>query len=103
MFGNSHYHSFPVIVRMGILKGMVSLTDLEANISTAGKDLVAANISTTKLIVAYPDESLHEVLHRLGEMGSSPKPVVDRKTSSHQIGVLRRNDIINAYTKLLQG
>ncbi len=103
MFADSRYHSFPVVDKRGNLKGMVSLTDLEANISSRDQSLVVSNIATTNLIVAYPDESLHEVLHRLGDRDLARIPVVDRKTSSHLLGILRRNDIINAYTKAISG
>ena len=97
MLVDSRNHSFPVVDKQGNLKGMVSLTDLKANMSNSNQNLVVANIFTTDLIVAYPDESLHEVLHRLGGRDLAQIPVVDRKTSSHLEGILRRNDIINAY------
>jgi CIC family chloride channel protein len=99
MFTDSHYHSFPVVDKQGNLKGMVSLTDMEANISLSDPTLVVANISSTNLIVAYTDESLHEVLHRLGERDLARIPVVERKNPLHIVGILRRNDIITAYTK----
>jgi chloride channel protein, CIC family len=102
-FADSHYHSFPVVNERGNLKGMVSLTDMEANVFGTNRNLVVGDISTTNLILAYPDESLHEVLHRLGDRDLARISVVDRRTSSHLLGILRRNDIVAAYTKAIAG
>jgi CIC family chloride channel protein len=101
LFAHARHHSFPVVDKDGILTGMVSLADLEGNLSRKEVDLKVKDISSKDLIVAYPDESLHEVLHRLGDRDLARIPVVDRKTSSHLLGILRRNDIINAYTRIL--
>jgi chloride channel protein, CIC family len=101
IFANSRFHSCPVVDKQGNLKGMVSWTDLEVNLSHTDQNWVVANIYTSDLVVAYPDESLHEVLHRIGDRDLARIPVVDRKTSSHLVGILRRNDIINAYTRVI--
>jgi chloride channel protein, CIC family len=51
------------------------------------------------LVVSYPDQTLHEVLERLGANELGRIPVVDRQDSKRLIGLLRRRDIIRAYTK----
>lgn len=53
------------------------------------------------LIPSYPDETLHDVVHRLGTSEIGRIPVVDRKDASRLVGVLRRYDIVKAYAKAM--
>ena len=99
MFTNSRHHGFPVVDKTGNLKGVVTLADIESKMASVNKNLSAADIATTNLIIAYPDESLHDVLHKLGNSEVGRIPVVDRKEPSKLIGILRRHDIVKAYTK----
>jgi len=98
-FVKSKHHGFPVVDKDGNLRGMVTLADVEAKMSS--KELTVADISTTHLITAYPDETLHDVVHRLGTSEVGRIPVVDRKDPSRLLGVLRRYDIVKAYAKAI--
>ena len=98
-FAKSKHHGFPVVDNEGNLRGMVTLADVEAKMSS--KELTVADISTTHLITAYPDETLHDVVHRLGTSEVGRIPVVDRKDPSRLGGVLRRYDIVKAYAKAI--
>lgn len=100
-FAHSRSHSFPVVDQEGDLKGIVSLSDLEAHLTHEGQNLTVKQILTTNLITAYPDESLHEVLHRIGDKDLARIPVVDRTNPFRIVGVLRRNDIVTAYTRAI--
>ncbi len=101
MFAESKLHSYPVIDKKGNLKGIVSLSDLETHLANEDQKLPVAKIATTTLITAYPDESLHEVLHRIGSRDLARIPVVDRRNPLRMVGILRRSDIITAYTKAI--
>jgi CIC family chloride channel protein len=102
-FAHSRYHSFPVVDEIGNFRGMVSMSDLEANLSSQNQSETVKDIATTtNLITAYPDESLHEVMHRLGDRDLARIPVVDRQNQFRIIGILRRNDIISAYTRAIK-
>jgi CIC family chloride channel protein len=83
----------------GKLRGVVTVADLEAKMTRTSENLTAADIATTHLITAYPDESLHDVLHRLGDSEVGRIPVIDRKDPSKFVGVLRRRDIVRAFSK----
>lgn len=91
---------FPVVDGYGRLRGMVTLTDVHA---AAGKDsagvaaLTVDNISTKSPLVAYPDETLYQVLLQIGARDLSIIPVVGRDDPPRFLGVLRRYDIIRAY------
>lgn len=98
-FAKSKHHGFPVVDKKGRLQGIITLADVEARMSSVSQDLTVADIATTTIITAYPDETLHDVVHRLGTNEVGRIPVVDRKDPSRLIGVLRRYDIVKAYAR----
>jgi CIC family chloride channel protein len=53
------------------------------------------------LKVAFPDESIGEVLARMGTRGLGRMPVVDRENAYELVGMIRRADIIRAYDMAL--
>jgi CIC family chloride channel protein len=83
VFAKSKHHGFPVVDKEGNLKGMVTLADVEAKMGSS-QELTVADIATTTLITAYPDETLHDVVHRLGTSEIGRIPVVDRKDASRR-------------------
>lgn len=100
-FAKSKHHGFPVVDKDGHLKGMVTLADVESQIDSESRKLTVADIATTSLITAYPDESLRDVVQKLGAKEVGRLPVIDRKDPSRLIGVLRRYDIVKAYAKAI--
>jgi CIC family chloride channel protein len=100
-FVQSKHHGFPVVDKSGKLTGIITLADVEANMGIPDKKLMVSDIATTNLIVAYPDETLHDVINRLGSSEVGRIPVVDRKRPSKLLGVLRRYDIVTAYTRAM--
>ncbi len=98
----SRHHGFPVVNNKGKLTGIITLADIEVNLSSGDETLIVADVATTELITAYPDESLHDVVNRLlgtNEIGRIP--VVERKDPSRLVGMLRRHDVVKAYAKSL--
>ena len=95
------HHGLPVLDEMGRLYGMVTLSDVESRITGDLNKLTVADIATTKLITAYPDQQLSELVDYLGMgTGDLPRvPVVSRQDPSKLIGVLRRQDIIKGYAR----
>ena len=49
------------------------------------------------MLTAYPDETLHDALRRMGPRDLSRLPVVTRENPRELLGVLRRNDVVRAY------
>ncbi len=84
----------------GKLFGMVTLADVESAVAKGDiKAVTVGDIASRSLIVAYPDEYLHDVLLKLGAKEVGRIPVVERKNPKHLLGILRRQDIIRAYIK----
>jgi CIC family chloride channel protein len=101
---NTGHHGFPVVDKDGIFCGCVSLSDVETIMTMSKgypKSVTVGDITTKSVIVAYPDEYIHDVLVKFGTRDVGRIPVVDRGNPKHLIGVLRRHDIIHAYAKAI--
>jgi len=98
------HHGFPVVDKEGKFVGMISLSDVETTMAKGDPTgLTVADIVPRTVIVAYPDQHLHEVLVRVGVQDIGKVPVVDRSNPKHLLGVLRQQDVIRAYTKAVTG
>lgn len=98
-FAESGHHGFPVVNEAGDLTGMVTLSDVEEAVVDEETDLLVSDIMTRSMLVAYPDETLEEALHRFGARDVGRLPVVERADVRKIVGLLRRGDIISAYSK----
>jgi CIC family chloride channel protein len=101
---NTGHHGFPVVDKDGNFYGCVSLSDVETIMTMSKgypKSVTVGDITTKSVIVAYPDEYIHDVLVKFGTQDVGRIPVVDRSNPKHLIGVLRRHDIIHAYAKAI--
>jgi len=90
------HHGFPVLDEEGCLFGCATVADLESSVRSAKTDLKVGDIATKELFVAYPDQTLYEVL-RATNKDYGRIPVVDRQDKTRLLGVLRRHDIMKAY------
>jgi len=94
------HHGFPVLDKKGRLVGCATVADLQSSVRSGKMDLTVGDIATKAPFVAYPDQSLYEVLGATAE-DYGRIPVVDRHDKSHLLGVLRRHDITKAYRRRL--
>src|SRR5699024_10937579 len=58
-------------------------------------------IATRPVTTIFPDESLSEAVRRMGVRDIGQLPVVERSSPGHPIGLLRRNDIVRAYSQAM--
>jgi CIC family chloride channel protein len=100
----SKHHGFPVVDEGGNLRGVITLSDVEAAMSKGNPEyLTVSDICSKSVITAYPDQYIHDVLVKFGAQDVGRIPVVDRSNPKLLIGVLRRHDILHAYTKTVTG
>lgn len=102
-FERTHHHGFTVVDEQGNLFGIVSLDDLEqAMLSPGFEQKTVADIATTDgIAVGYPDETVSEALWRMGVRRIGRLPIVDRNNPRRLLGVLRRQNIIEAYERAI--
>jgi len=98
---DSGHHGFPVVDKYGDFVGVVTLEDVEGAMPKRDETLTAGDIANKSPVVAYSDQSIHDALAQLGGHDVGRIPVVDRRNPKRLLGVLRRHDIIRAYTKAL--
>jgi chloride channel protein, CIC family len=95
----SGHHGFPIVDENGSFCGIVTLQDVEAGVARKDPTLTAGDIATKSPVVAYPDQSIHDALAQFGGRDVGRIPVVDRNNPKKLLGVLRRHDVVRAYTK----
>ncbi len=103
LFDRAHAHGLPVVDSDGRLYGVVTLSDLENAVHDSPENLKrpVRDFCSRKLIVAHPDESVHQALKRMGMYDIGRMPVVLRDDPTRIVGWLSRMDIIQAYQMAL--
>nr|WP_290668844.1 chloride channel protein [Ardenticatena sp.] len=103
-FARTHRHGAIVLDEQGKLWGLVTVSDLDRAVEDElPRSTPVTEIGTprARLVVAYPDETLAEVLTRMGIRGYGRLPVVAREDPTHVVGVIRREEVIRAYNMAL--
>ena len=96
MFEEHHHTGYPV-VEDGKLVGIVTLSDVQKVQPWERGDTKVADIASRELVVAYPDESVHEALDKMVEKDVGRLPVVERGDPSRIIGIISKHDILRAF------
>ena len=99
LFDATHHHGFAVVNSAGELYGVVTLADLERAVNSGRLDGKVADICTTNVRVTFPDETLEDALRHFGALDVGRIPVVSRANPKRLVGLLRRSDIIRAYSR----
>jgi len=102
LFREQGYAGYPVI-EDGRLVGIVTLKDLARVPPEARHKLRVRDVASTRLVVAYPDETLYEALHKMVEHNVSRLPVVERGEPQKLIGIISRTDILRALRRVVCG
>lgn len=98
LFQVTGHHGIMVLDANDELFGIVTLTDLERAMETNRMSGTVKDICTTRVLTAFPDETLDEALRHFGALDVGRVPVVDRHNPRKLVGVLRRSDVVRAYS-----
>jgi len=98
IFDETYHHGLPVVDEAQRLRGMVTLTDLEKAQTDQLISGTVADIQATHVVTVFPDETLKSALQRAGALDVGPMPVIDRAQTGRLVGLLRRGDIVRAYS-----
>jgi CIC family chloride channel protein len=100
LFAATHHHGMPVLDEAGALQGLVTITDMDrATDEGTSPDAPIVGIATprSRLVVAYPDETIGIALDRMSPRGFGRLPVVSREDPNGLRGMIGRSNIIQAY------
>jgi CIC family chloride channel protein len=85
----------------GELVGIVTSTDLAGRrAEEGGRALAAGDVAVRRLVTARPDETLRAAARRMSRLGLRQLPVVSAG-SNRPVGLLRRSDLLEAYSRAL--
>lgn len=92
----------PVVDRRGYLHGMLRMADVAAAVGQSsgrnGLKQRAEDFAVTPSVLAFPDETLHDVLRRPGAADMPVIPVLARKDERY-LGVLERGAVLRIYSQ----
>jgi chloride channel protein, CIC family len=90
------HHGFP-IVDDGALVGIITYGDILASLEENGSEpLTVADVGSSNLVVAYPDQSLHEAVAAMIHRDIGRLPVVERGNDRQLVGYLGRDAALRA-------
>lgn len=95
------HHGFPLVDEQGRLHGMVTSDDVRQAAADGRLEEPVTRIASHRLVVAFPDESLHDALRKLGIHHVGRVPVVEREDHRRIVGIITDKDVINAYNRAL--
>lgn len=100
-FQRSRHHGAPVLDENGHLLGVFTIQDLEKSDPSDWKNRTILEACSRHPIIAFPDETAGAVLDRMGNYDVGRIPVVSREDPQHLIGLVRRADLVRAYSLAL--
>jgi CIC family chloride channel protein len=83
------------------LEAIVTLKDLERAVLDSNPGLTLGQVATRPVTTVTADESLSQAVHSMGARDVGQLPVVTRSDPGHVIGMLRRSDIVRAYSQAM--
>ncbi|HEY4127210.1 MAG TPA: chloride channel protein [Gammaproteobacteria bacterium] len=98
----ARHSAYPLIDAAGDLAGIITRGDiLRALENDADPTTPLLNIGSRNLVVAYPDETLHDAAEKMLRRGIGRLPVVDSSRPNRLIGYLGRTPILDARQRRL--
>jgi len=87
---------FPVL-KEGRLIGIITFDDVRKVPEDKQDDVKVCDVAIKKVITAYPDESMKQVMDRLYDNNVGRLIVVDREDPERLLGIVTKSDAIKAY------
>jgi len=95
-FEEYHHTGYPV-VEDGKLVGIVTISDVQKIPLEKRDKLKIRDIASRRLVVTYPDETVHQALDKMYVKDVGRLPVVDRRDPTKILGIISKHDILKAF------
>jgi CIC family chloride channel protein len=92
---------YPVVDGEQRLLGVVTRSHLEHSMQTAAGSMRISDVTQSLPIVAYPDEPLRAVVHRMASTGLTRFPVVERGPERRLVGMIGLSDLLAGRSRTL--
>jgi chloride channel protein, CIC family len=100
---NSLSQGLPIVDKDGCLAGVITQGDVLRSLETDPEGRrTALEAGTAEPIVAYPDEFVHDALHRMVSRNVGRLPVVSRKDPRRMVGYFDRSNLLNAWRQQIE-
>jgi CIC family chloride channel protein len=93
----SGHLGYPVINPDGTLLGVITWGDIAQALRERRTPATVETISSKEIIFTWPEESLKDAAHKLGENRIGRLPVLESEHGGRLVGIITRSDIINQY------
>ena len=90
------HQALPILDKQGRLVGIITRGDVLRALDNGNREKTVLEAGSDTLIVAHPDESVHEAITRMLQYNVGRLPVVSRDDPQHLIGYLGRSGIMQA-------
>lgn len=87
---------YPVVDAAQHLVGLVTRSQIEGWLHESAADGSVSDIARSTIVVAYPDEPLRAVVHRMADTGLTRFPVVARDAERTLVGMISLADLLEA-------
>ena len=98
ILAGTHHHGVPVVNAAEELVGIFTVSDLDRFCDLNWAEITVGEKCTRDLIVAFPDETIGTALRKMGTRDIGRLPVVKREDQHAMVGILRRTDLVRAYS-----
>ncbi|HEY3158907.1 MAG TPA: chloride channel protein [Vicinamibacterales bacterium] len=92
---------YPVVDADQRLLGLVTRSHLEHSMQTAPGSMRIGDVAQSMAVVAYPDEPLRAVVHRMASTGLTRFPVVERRSERWLVGMIGLSDLLAGRSRTL--
>jgi len=104
--GGDHRRLYPALDGTGSLAGVVTRRDLETWLAREAQDIHSSRALSTVVravpTVAFADEPLRVVIHRMAHTGLTALPVVDRTARGRLLGLVSLDDMLKARVRHIE-
>ena len=100
MLEKQHF-ALPVLDNEDKLLGLITIKDLRKISKDARAQTLVEQVYNPRCEVAYPEETIHELIERMQEKHISNLPVIQASGKRTLIGIISKTDLIKAYKQVV--